>query len=155
MTNRFNLYQTARLAMFAGLITVASGLAQAQTPQCSILKGTYAFTFGGMSVIPGTPAAIPFAGVGIQIFDGAGKFTATESANFGVTVLRNAAFSGTYTLNPDCTGTMTAKFPDGSSGGGQDFVVADGGKIIYAVGVGNSGPGASLTTTFTRMPLTW
>jgi hypothetical protein len=65
--------------------------------------------------------------VGVQTFDGSGKWTATESASFGAFVVRSVAFSGTYTLNADCTGSMTAKFPDGSIGH-QDFVIADAGK---------------------------
>ena len=45
---------------------------------------------------------------------------------------------------------MAAEFPDGSLGH-QDFVIADGGKTIYAIGVDNAGPGSTLTTTFTRI----
>src|SRR3954452_8592829 len=134
MTHGINMYRTARLALVVGLMGMAPGLASAQAPRCSTLTGTYAALATGTLVIPGSAAPAPFNAVAIQTFDGAGKWTATESANFNGTILRNAPLSGTYTLNPDCTGTMTAKFPDGTLGR-QDFVVADGGKLIYAIGV--------------------
>lgn len=154
MTKRFDLNRTARLALITGLMALAPSLANAQTPRCTVLTGTYAFTFNGAAISPGAPNATPFNGVGIQTFDGTGKWTATESANFGGFVVRSVPFSGTYTLNADCTGTMTAKFADGSTGR-QDFVVADGGKTIYAVGVDQGPPGTWLATTFTKMPVTW
>src|SRR5947209_5090178 len=136
ITTRFT--QTAKLALIAGLITLAPTLASAQAPRCTILTGTYSFTFSGTAIFPGSSTPVPFAGIGIQTFDGSGKWTGTESANFGAFVLRNAAFSGTYTLNPDCTGTMTAKFPDGSTGH-QDFVVTQGGASLIAVGTDITG----------------
>jgi hypothetical protein len=154
MTKRFHMNRTAQLALITGLMALAAGLANAQAPRCSVLTGTYAFTFNGAAVFPGSPNPVPFNGVGVQTFDGSGKWTGTESANFGAFVLRSVPFSGTYTLNPDCTGTATAKFPDGTTGR-QDFVVTDGGKMIYAIGVDNTGPGTWLATTFTKMPVTW
>ena len=154
MTHRFDICKTARLALVLGMVSLATGLASAQSPRCSTLIGTYAALATGTLAVPGSTVPAPFNAVAIQTFDGAGKWTATESANFNGTILRNAPLSGTYTLNADCTGTMTAKFPDGSVGR-QDFVIGDGGKTIYAIGVDNQGPGATLTTTFTKMPVTW
>jgi hypothetical protein len=150
MTKRFDMYRTAKLAIVAGLMAFAPGLASAQGPHCSVLTGSYAFTFSGTQLFPGSTTAVPFNGVGFQTFDGSGRWTAVESANFGVLVLRSSPLSGTYTLNANCTGTMTATFPDGSTGH-QDFVIADGGQTIYAAGVDNFGPGATLMSTFTRM----
>ena len=154
MTKRFDMNHIAKLALISGLMALAPGLANAQAPRCLVLTGTYAFTFNGAAVFPGSPNPVPFNGVGISTFDGYGKWTATESANFGAFVVRSVPFSGTYTLNPDCTGTATAKFPDGSTGR-QDFVVADGGKVIYAIGVDQGPTGTWLATTFTKMPVTW
>jgi hypothetical protein len=156
MTKRFHhFHQAAKVALFVAVLAVAPRLANAQTPRCNGLNGSYAFTFSGMAIFPGFTTPLPFSGVGIQTFDGTGKFTATESANFGgLFAVKSAAFSGTYTINSDCTGTMTAKFPDGTSGH-QDFVVADAGKTMYAVGTDTVAPGTSLSTIFTKMPITW
>jgi hypothetical protein len=148
MTNRFDLYRTAKLALVVGLMALAPGLASAQS-QCAAfnLNGTYAFTFSGTATFPGSAAPTLYNGLGIGTFDGAGKFTGTESANFGSFVLRSAALSATYKVNPDCTGIMIAKFPDGSSGN-SDLVVADGGKTIHAISVD---VGGTTTLTFTRI----
>ena len=150
MTNRFHLYQSARLALVGGLMILAAGRSSAQTPSCTTLTGTYAFRFSGMAIFPPSTTPTPFSGVGITTYDGSGKWTGVESADFGAFVLRFAPFSGTYTLNSDCTGTSTAKFPDGSTGR-SDFVIADGGKTMYAVGVDASAPGTSLTISATKM----
>ncbi len=142
MTNRLNLHQTAKLALVAGLVALAPSLVSAEEPRCSVLKGAFTLTFSGST------AAGPYNGVGLTTFDGAGKWTGTESANFNGFIIRSQAFSGTYTLNPDCTGTIVAVFPNGVVGKGQDFVVANGGKTINAIGLDNQG---QLSTTFTRM----
>ena len=144
MTNRFNLYQTAKLALVVGLMTLAPSLASAQEPRCLVLKGAYTFAFSAT----GSTTAGPFNGVGLTTFDGAGKWTGIESVNFNGFIVRWQAFSGTYTLNPDCTGTIIAVFANGVVGKGQDFVVADGGKTINAIGLGDQG---LLSSTFTRM----
>lgn len=154
MTNRFNIHHpgklTAKLAVVAGLITIAPGVVRAE---CQELKGDYTFAFSGAATFPGSTTPTAFNGVGIQTFDGRGKWTGTESANFGAFVLRFAAFNGTYRLNPDCTGTITTIFPNGTSGQGADFVVAEGGKKIHAIGVTVAGPGNITTITFTKVPV--
>ena len=147
MTNRFLMYLTA------GLMLLAPAMASAQTPSCNSLSGTYALVFNGTAVFPGSTTPVPFNGIGIGTFFN-GKATGTESANFGSLVLRNAPLNSTYTLNGDCTGSMTTKFPDGSVGH-ADFVIADGGKTIYAISVDSVGPGSITTLTFTKIPVTW
>ena len=154
MTNHNNMYRMARTALLAGLMVLASGLANAQAPRCSVLTGTYAVTFSGTFVAPGTTVPMPFNGIGIVTFDGAGRWTGVESGNFGFSVIRFTAGSGTYTLNADCTGTQTGRLADGTATH-SDFVVADGGKTIYAIGVDNVGPGNTSSATFTKMPPSW
>ena len=154
MTNRFPMYQAARFALAAGLMTLAPGLCSAQAPRCTTLIGTYAVAFSGMAIFPPSTTPTAFAGVAIVTYDGAGKWSGVESANFGGLILRSAPFSGTYILNADCTGTTTDKFPNGSTGH-TDFVLADGGKTIHAVGVDAGPPGTFLTITGTKMPPTW
>jgi hypothetical protein len=150
MTHRFNIYETTKLALATGLLILTPGLANAQAPRCSVLAGTYAAVATGTPSFPGTVGVAPVNFVAIQTFDGAGKSSAVESGNINGQIIRSAPLSGTYTLKPDCSGTMTAIFPDGSTGS-QDFVVANGGKTIYAIAVDSMGPGNTLTTIFTRM----
>ncbi|HKU25259.1 MAG TPA: hypothetical protein VJQ54_07280 [Candidatus Sulfotelmatobacter sp.] len=75
----------------------------------STLTGSYGFTQTGFFTFPekGGGGYAPTADVGVISFDGAGQFTAnfTDSTNGKVTTGLSAP--GTYTVNPDCTGTLT------------------------------------------------
>ena len=124
MTNRF---KTAKLAMTLGVMALVPSLTSAQ-PRCESLIGTYAFTFSSTITLPGPPAiTAQWYGIGIMTFDGIGNLTATQTTNFpGGPVLRNVPLSGTYTLNPDCTGVMIVKFPNFPESH-HDFVMADNG----------------------------
>jgi hypothetical protein len=99
--------------------------------QCSnaTLTGSYGFKqdgFGTRNDKAGGPA-VPFAGVGVVTFDGAGNasFTLTQVFNSegGVPF---EAIPGTYTVNSDCTGTVTIEdfglhFYIVTVGGGAEF----------------------------------
>jgi hypothetical protein len=99
--------------------------------QCSnaTLTGSYGFKqdgFGTRNGKAGGPA-VPFASVGAVTFDGAGN------ASFTVTQVFNSsggeffeAIPGTYTVNSDCTGTITIEdfglhFYFVTVGGGAEF----------------------------------
>jgi hypothetical protein len=78
--------------------------AQAQGPACSLAltAGKWGFTTNGTVVGIG-----PRASLGILPLDAAGNVlngTATSSLNGSVT---RETFSGTYTVNPNCTGTIS------------------------------------------------
>lgn len=115
--------KTARL----GLIAMVATLAVAQSAQalahdepaakrpCSaaMLHGLYLFKGTGYAIINGEVK--PKAVMGAVRFDGQGT-TVTEALT--VTVLGAPAFqpngnAGTYTVSPDCTGTIS--FPNGPS----------------------------------------
>lgn len=150
MTQLFNLYPTAKLTVVTGLLVLLPDLARAQAPHCNVLKGAYAFTASGTAVFPGNPAPVPFTWVGIQTFDGAGKWSLLGSTNFSGFIQRSVPLSGTYILNPDCSGTMSTVFPDGSIRL-SDIAVSRRGKTIYGVGVADVGPGNMLALTATRI----
>jgi len=144
MTHLFNHHRTAKLAILTGLLTLGSGLANAQSPHCTVLKGAYAFTQSGTAVFPGNSTPLPFFIVGIFTFEETGKWTQVASSNFNGLVSRAVPGSGTYTLKPDCSGTMTTVFQDGSVHM-ADFALSKRGKTFYAIGVANFGPG-NMTT---------
>ena len=151
MTNRLNMYQTANLALALGLMTLAPSLANAQ-PRCESLNGTYAFAFSSTITLPGPPAiTAQWYGIGIMTFDGTGNLTALQTTNFpGGPVLRNVPLSGSYILNPDCTGTMIVKFPNFPDFH-SDFVIADNFKTIYSIGTDVRPAGNSIASTFTKI----
>ncbi|WP_263366375.1 hypothetical protein [Edaphobacter bradus] len=112
------------------------GNSESQGKECSraTLQGSFGFTSIG-TLLPSF-APPPFAGsiaeVGRQTFDGRGNIeaTATASANGNIQKL---TLKGTYTVNPDCTGTMAL---DVSPLGGTvhlDFVIDLDGNELRAI----------------------
>ncbi|MGA2268423.1 MAG: hypothetical protein ABSH44_08140 [Bryobacteraceae bacterium] len=145
LTNRnMTMFQAARVALFLALVTMAPGLLSAQQP-CypHQLQGSYAFYGTGSAAGLGQITM-----VGIETFDGAGNTTLTETASFGGMIVRTG-FSGTYKVNPDCSGTVVGTFPDGSTGH-LDFVIAvraNNGMEIHAM---ESDTGVNLLITLIK-----
>ena len=78
---------------------------------CSVasLNGPYAVQGQGTVVaqIPNLPAPpFPFGEASIAHFNGAGTFFGSATVNFGGVAL-SVPFTGTYTVNSDCTGNLT------------------------------------------------
>jgi len=117
------------LAILFLLGTVSS--AQAQDHQCSnaTLDGSFGFTSTGTIF---NPSASLFAQVGRQTFDGNGNTDATATtsingASFPVTI------KGTYTVNPDCTGSLTLHVSPVGITVHADFVIASDGAELRAI----------------------
>jgi hypothetical protein len=95
------------------------------------LLGNYAFLYTGDGA-PGHSvkgqSIIPGAAVGVLTFDGAGTLTASYTLVFnGQASGTTAPDTGTYTLNSDCTGTLTdatsaIHFNIASAGGGAEIL---------------------------------
>jgi hypothetical protein len=103
---------TADTFAIAAITAVALGIAptaKADNKGCSAItmKGTFAYTGKGTVTDP-APADIqgPIVEVGTQTFDGNGGTTSTAMISAGG-MLIPLTITGTYTVNPDCTGTMT------------------------------------------------
>jgi hypothetical protein len=98
-----------------GVLAIETGYAQnenAAGAKCSeaTLDGTYLFAEDGF-IVTGNDQ-VPFALAGYQVYNGNGKVRGVNSGNFGGEVFRKAPFTGTYTVKPDCTATVT--YTDGS-----------------------------------------
>lgn len=97
------------LIMAVGLFTVGLSAPQQAWGQseCSLatLQGTYIFAYDGIQLKDGKQ--IPFAQAGQETYNGDGTMTGVFSGNFGGEVVRNAPYTGTYTVNDDCTGSLT------------------------------------------------
>src|SRR5215213_8008164 len=94
----------------AGVLAVGRGFAEdenAAKAKCSkaTLDGTYLFAQDGV-VVSGKDQG-PFAIAGKDMYNGNGKVKAVVSANFNGEVVRQAVFTGTYTVKANCTGTVT------------------------------------------------
>jgi hypothetical protein len=115
----------------------AGGSSQAR---CSnrTLHGSYALNIDG-TIIAG-PNRLLLRGVAMREFDGRGNvsqvdFTTVNGAAAG-TDWRSG--SGTYELNPDCTGTMEIIQSDGSPTLRLRLVVGDHGRTTYDISEGSS-----------------
>jgi hypothetical protein len=95
-----------RIAWGLICLCLLTSLAQAQTERCTTetLQGRCVFTGRGF-IEPGEPG-IQRVHYGIFVFEGTGKFSGKQSSSRGGKIGREK-LQGTYTLDPDCTGTMT------------------------------------------------
>jgi hypothetical protein len=132
---------------------LGGSIVRAQEDSCSIasLHGTYAVHAHGTIVgqLPQPPfptAPFPFGEAGIVTLNGTGQLSGKTTVNLGGVVLQ-PTFSGMYTVNSDCTGTLTVQ----SSAG---FVLHD--AIIVTRGGGGTvevqtDPFAVVTRTLERI----
>ena len=115
---------------------------EGEDQSCSLetLKGSYGLTFHGLGTSGPVPAPvdafIPVAGVGTVTFDGSGNLSLFETVSFGGKVAPLTT-SGTYTVNPDCTGSLHAV-----NAAHLNFVVVHKGREILAI---NTDPGRVAT----------
>jgi hypothetical protein len=105
--------------------------------ECSkaTLSGSFGYSSTGTlldSYVP-APYAGPFGEVGRQTFDGKGhtSASATTSSNGNITPV---TVEGTYTVNPDCTGSMKLNVSPFDSTVHTDFVIDDDGAQLRAIG---------------------
>jgi hypothetical protein len=132
---------TGALISMVGMTFGPSDTAQAQTtaPQtCGLhtLHGLYIFATHGWNVVSGV--AVPKAILEGIDFNGDGTLTspfATVSINGAI--IRSSAGVGTYTVNPDCRGTLT--FTPGPSF--DIFVDPRGGRQLWMIQTAPAIPG--------------
>jgi hypothetical protein len=135
----------AKTFAIAAVTALALGLApaaKADDKGCSnaTLIGTFGFTSSGFITAPPAVAG-PFAGVGTQAFDGNGTTTATATQSQNGNI-RQVTITGTYTVNPDCTGTLTLLASPGGFTSHFYFVIDDTGNELLAI---CTDPGVVLT----------
>ena len=81
--------------------------------KCTMIgrAGDYGFTWTGTMILPSGP--VPAAGVGASTFDAAGNMWGTQTTTINGSVSKRMV-RGTYTVNPDCTGTLDTSSYDES-----------------------------------------
>jgi hypothetical protein len=110
------------------------------------LNGNYGFTFGGFQIQHGTQRSVPFYGAGLASFDAAtGNASATFSFGVNGKITTNQPYTATYTVNSDCTGSVTAT--PGSGGDNFTFVIVSDGAEVLAV---DTSTGETLTADFKK-----
>src|SRR5260370_23699987 len=123
------------------LAPAASSTLTAHASACSNLtiKGTYAFTIHGTVFLPGGLTLL-IDGIDKVTFDGDGNLTQVDAvATNGNLPPGWRPGTGTYSVNPDCTGTQTI-----SVAGAPDlhiqFIVAQSWNTIHQVLTDPAGP---------------
>ena len=110
------------LTFLAGILHAQGGAQERRICTERTIQGSYGYTFIGArpaSPMPGAPI-VEGRGVGIRIFDGQGNFTQVDSVKgVNTPALIDQPASGTYKINPDCTGTAFLTVP-GMPGAAED-----------------------------------
>lgn len=129
------------LAATAVIVTPALTASAAAEAKCSnaTLSGTYTFASDGWTVSGG--GAVPFALAGVETYDGAGNVSGVVTVSLNGVILPATPNTGTYHVNPDCTGTaaytnsgVTTHFDIyvAPSGDNFQFVGTDAGEVTAA-----------------------
>lgn len=123
--------------------TVSAKEVATKTCSVAILNGSYGNVFQFLNLPPGSPVPQPigagthFAGAGFTVytFDGMGNVSGPSRLSFGGLII-SSMISGTYTVNADCTGTLSASVVGSTDPPfSLEFVIVDNGNEIHTLGV--------------------
>ena len=125
----------SRILLF--LLTLALAASSTLTAHAGVcnnmtIKGTWANSLHGQIFLPdGT--VLTLAGVVKTINDGEGNFTQVDAVGVNGNIVPGwRPGSGTYTVNPDCTGTATIVIP-GQPDVHTQFIVSQSGNTSHFV----------------------
>jgi hypothetical protein len=129
---RSNIVRTFTTAAIATLVFAIAPAANATDKGCSnaSIEGTYSFEATGSAIEP--PNVFLVDVLFQQTFDGKGGLTATGVQSHNGNILQ-VTQTGTYTVNPDCTGTYTAQLSPVGITVNFFFVIADRGDELKAI----------------------
>jgi len=124
-----------KVSLLIAFVCAANPAQAAERCSVATLRQTYGYRINGF--VGESAPFTPFTTLGVQTFDGAGRFTAKNTIAIGSEITRDFTFTGTYTVNPDCTGTMTADF------GRLYFVIVSNGDelLVMSLDPGNNWSG--------------
>ncbi len=100
---------------------------------CSLrtLKGTYVYHCAGVQLVDGQPVHFAFAGK--DQYNGDGTMTGVYSFSDNGTISHHVSYTGTYTVNPDCTGALTTKDENGVVTHADLFFGRDGEEVSFVL----------------------
>jgi len=131
---RITIAKAFTIAVITALTLSIAPTANAHDKGCSnaTLKGTFAEKDTGFITNPSPAPASLFAGVNLETFDGKGTITATGFASLDGNGAPQTE-TGTYTVNPDCTGTYEVQISPGGFTAHAFFVIDDGGNELQII----------------------
>lgn len=121
------LFALALCAASLGLTTVARAQ---NTCDATTITGNYGYSFNGY-VYDRQGYSYFLTAVGVASSDAAGNLSGSETYSFDGSIIRHK-FTGTYTVNSDCTGTATLNYSDNTVIH-FDIVILNDAKEINAV----------------------
>jgi hypothetical protein len=153
----FRISILARSLTIACCVLVSGSLAFGQAilnGRCSdlIVQGDYGFSVEGV-VLPAPGVSVPVRGVAMTHFDGAGNLSQVDHIiiNGVPPALDWTPGTGTYHVNPDCTGTMRINIPSTGDVVNLRFVVVRLGREIHTVVTAPfNGPARTVTSVGIR-----
>ena len=126
-----------RISLFVlTLALAASSTLTAHASGCTnmTIKGAWVQSLQGLIFLPNGTSLV-LTGVTKTTYDGFGNLTVLDSSGMNGNVAPGwRTGSGSYSVNPDCTGTETISFP-GQPDIHAQFVVAQSGKKLHYVNV--------------------
>ena len=131
-----------------GLASFISVALPAEASQCSLanVAGSYGYTTSGFIAI-GPATFVPAAAAGRITFDGNGHVSGTQTRVVAGSSL-DETYSGTYSVNPNCTGSFTVLVEPDTRTSTVDLVWTDntnGASAVFTT------PGFILTATAQRI----
>jgi hypothetical protein len=100
-------FRISRLLLTFALAASPTLMAHASACSNSTIQGTYAFTIHGQVFLP-NGATLLIDGLAKTTFDGKGNLTQLDAIAVNGNLAPGwASNTGTYSVNPDCTGTFT------------------------------------------------
>jgi len=142
MNKKLVLNVVALVPLMLGAL--ASGYAQSEPHAgCNnrLIAGNYGFTIQG-NKLGGQGPTGPQVGVAMTEFDGKGGLSQIDTVTVSGEVVADFTHtpaSGSYTVNPDCTGTFTINFTDGRPPIVANFVIVKSGLEIDTVVISAGG----------------
>ena len=125
-------FRTSLLLLTLTLAAASTLSAQANTCGNWTIQGTYVFTIHGTLFLP-NGSTLLVDGIAKETFDGKGNETQVDAvATNGILAPGWRPGTGTYSVNPDCTGTQTIVV-QGLPDLHLQFIIAQGGNTIHQV----------------------
>lgn len=142
MKRIFSAFLTLAAAM---ILVVLPAVTAVHASACTdaTLTGNYGMTFSGFTT-PGKSQKgneVPWVVIGVVTFDGAGNVSMSYSGAINGSVFTNQTGSGTYTVNSDCTGSVSLTGGD-AAGTNANLVIVSGGTEVFCL---ITDPGSSVT----------
>jgi hypothetical protein len=125
----FAILALVTLGLLIGRFT-AQPVARAQGG-CTVanLKGAYGLAVNGFFYDNQGSQGV-YSSAGLALADGNGGITGTDTVNVDGSATRGRQFTGTYTVNADCTGTMNLRDATNIPITNMDMVITNGGKDV-------------------------